>query len=57
LPVLAAIAALVALIKDCAIEIGRNRDDSPRSGNAAVAVGSAGGKCSGRRLLSARGAG
>jgi len=30
LPVLAAIAALVALIKDCTIEIGRNRDDSPR---------------------------
>src|SRR5690349_20925690 len=39
-PVLAAIGALVALMKDCTIEIERIRDSSPKREQTPVAVGS-----------------
>jgi hypothetical protein len=39
-PVLAAIGALVALMKDCTIEIERIRNGSPKREQAPVAVGS-----------------
>jgi uncharacterized protein DUF4342 len=45
-PVLAAIGALIALMKDCTIEVERFRDDSlPRKEQAPVAVGSIDKQC------------